>query len=202
MSTQQQHEPKWRPILMQKPLVIQASTGWKTNTRRIMKNSAAKLFRYYHEHQHPLGYKSTLEIPGSNWCPYGYAGDFLYARETIWTHKDDGHITYEKPAPEFAPEYKATPSIHMPKKHARLFMEITAVHAENLFDISETDAIAEGIDFNEYCLYKNYHNGKFELSPIESYFTLWETINGKLDRSTPIPVWSIHFKLTHQRPAI
>lgn len=67
------------------------------------------------------------------------------------------------------------PSIHMPKEAARVFLKVVHVRCEKLKDISESDAIAEGIEsfenelFNE-TRYRDYTDGKrrdrdFDLFP-------------------------------------
>jgi hypothetical protein len=53
---------------------------------------------------------------------------------------------------------KWRPSIHMPRKAARLFLRVMDVRIERLHDISEEDAVAEGIGK----IYDNLTKGQYE----------------------------------------
>jgi hypothetical protein len=68
----------------------------------------------------------------------------------------------------FAPcKWKKKPSIFMPRAAARLFLRVKNVRAERLQDISEEDAIAEGVD---------------GIEPGELFFNfiaLWNSLNAK-----------------------
>lgn len=68
-------------------------------------------------------------------------GDILYVRET-WA-KVNGIYIYK--ADEDATPLKWRPSIHMPKEAARIWLEVTDVRVERLQDITEEDAIKEGV---------------------------------------------------------
>lgn len=98
-------------------------------------------------------------------CPYGgcgaivhsghrVGGDRLYVRET-WSAQH----AYDHLPPRLIPKdarihYAATedrggllwrPSIHMPRWASRITLEIVSVRVERLRDISEADALAEGV---------------------------------------------------------
>ena len=96
--------------------------------------------------------------------------------------------------------YKWTPSIFMAKHHARLFLKVKSVRVERLQDISEDDAVKEGIEptgnmsmFNKF--YKNYLPiGYTDLKPIPSFQSLWQSINGKQSWSDNPLVWVIEFE--------
>jgi len=81
------------------------------------------------------------------------------------------------------------PSIHMPRWASRLTLIVTGVKIERLQDISEEDAIAEGIDrvadnygngpaYCDYLLGKPHDTAEWYRSPIDSYRSLWDHING------------------------
>lgn len=83
-----------------------------------------------------------------------------------------------------------------------LYIKITAIRQERLQDISEEDAIAEGIQamFDpelEYFLFTDYDNSFFHISPVTSYKTLWQRINtrkGKRWEDNPL-VWVLAFEM-------
>lgn len=88
---------------------------------------------------------------------------------------------------DFGIEGKERRAMHMPRWASRITLEVTGVKVERLQDISEADAIAEGI---EYCpieedglggwkCYAPEPKGQDEWSsPYHSYRTLWDSING------------------------
>ena len=97
----------------------------------------------------------------------------------------------------------------MPKKRARIFLEVTNVRVERLKDISEEDAISEGID-KKGDLYFNYveSEGYFKKSfpkeyfykeiPKVSFMSLWAKING-IDSWIANPwVWVYEFKVVEK----
>lgn len=62
------------------------------------------------------------------------------------------------------------PSIHMPRWASRLTLEITEVRVERLQEISEADAIAEGMEYE-------WHG--VPVGAVESYERLWDSLNAK-----------------------
>lgn len=100
-------------------------------------------------------------------CPYGLPGDRLWVRET-WGVAHDHHLDVDEPRQvedartgmpwagvvygadaigAYASEHlrRWRPSIHMPRWASRLLLEVTNVRVERLHDITEEDAIAEGV---------------------------------------------------------
>ncbi|WP_418186756.1 hypothetical protein [Aliarcobacter lanthieri] len=79
-------------------------------------------------------------------------GDILYVKETFAidnppniNNTDDvlDNIIYKVDNTHL--NYKWKPSVHMPKKYARIFLKVTNVKVERLQDISDEDCIREGI---------------------------------------------------------
>jgi hypothetical protein len=87
---------------------------------------------------------------------------------------------------------------YMPKRLARIVIEITDVSAQRIHDISDQDAIAEGIEpvspvgFMRACGWKDY-SGKTVgfLRPRDSFKSLWESINGQGSWDANPWVWAI-----------
>lgn len=83
----------------------------------------------------------------------------------------------------------------MPRWASRTTLEITDVRVERLQDISEADALAEGIvqlpdggfglDGGEH-----YHAA----DPRQAYFSLWESLNGSGSVEANPWLWVVHFK--------
>lgn len=86
------------------------------------------------------------------------------------------------------------PSIHMPRWASRITLEVTGVKVERLQDISEADAMAEGIvnagDGNGYQLADTSH---YAGTADESYASLWESINGPGSWDANPWVWCVSF---------
>jgi hypothetical protein len=74
------------------------------------------------------------------------------------------------------------PSIHMPKSAARIWLKVTDVKVERLRDISQEDAVAEGV----------------KASPpfaIGYFKNLWESINGAASWNANPWVWVVEFEV-------
>ena len=100
-------------------------------------------------------------------CPYGQVGDRLWVRETWQSYPDweGDHLYYRADGEEYfikgGEKIKIywKPSIHMFKKDARIWLEITGLRVELRSDITLADAIAEGFgstrEFNDTFLKLN-----------------------------------------------
>lgn len=147
-------------------------------------------------------------------CPYGKPGDVLWVRET-WAKTGDnfhddwpGHGEYyyraDDPYSELEPNSptkglpKWKPSIFMPKEACRIKLLVKDIRVERLQDISEQDAIAEGIQTlcdpkisETGSGQKFYNEGDY---PTDHYERLWESINGKDSWNKNPWVWVVTFK--------
>ena len=135
-------------------------------------------------------------------------GDRIYVRET-WGVLNDKYHRYCYLVDSQYPQGRSRqqlvgnrwrPSIHMPKAAARIWLEVTDVRIERLQDISEKDAIAEGIDmeseFASLCIDLEtdpYSNDLVRNSAAITVFKkLWEVTCGSWDANPW--VWVIEFK--------
>ena len=102
-------------------------------------------------------------------------------------------------------KFKWKPSIFMPRHLSRITLEIVRVRVERLQEISEGDAVAEGIhrfEVNE-CVYFHWRKS----APTEEHFTsgvmayrdLWESINGPGSWELNPWVWVVEFKRVEVR---
>jgi len=199
---------KERPILFSAPMVRALLDGSKTQTRRVCK--PATTLSAVVEVPDPMERGQVYN--GSHFgdedgavqfaCPYGGIGDRLWVRENFCPiYPQDPHYNNGRPI-EY--DYQATyqhgyrlgdligkkkkwkPSIHMPRHASRITLQITSVRVERLQDISEADAIAEGVRNSLHL-----PGGRFAR---ENFEHLWWTINGDGSWESNPWVWVIEFK--------
>jgi hypothetical protein len=150
-------------------------------------------------------------------CPYGMLGDRLWVRESTEADYDTHDaVVLARYCADKAPVLitdcadpafndsvahwnyprDVRPSIHMKREQARLLLEITAVRVERLQDISEQQALAEGVkpescdhirqDCSDIGCWGDTAKGAFGF--------LWESINGAGTWSANPWVWVVEFK--------
>jgi hypothetical protein len=83
---------------------------------------------------------------------------------------------------------------HMPRWASRLALEITAVRVERVQEISEADAIAEGIEHvdntKEVFGYRDYEGSTgCTFEPWKSFCTLWDSLNAKRGFGWDVNPW-------------
>ena len=204
---------KERPILFSAPMVRAILDGKKTQTRRVVK-------LYDGNHANKAGcFRRALPGERGEWvqycaagawtevrCPYGAPGDRLWVRETWRPFYTDGAIyladagthrlnaASEAEAKRMWPGWK--PSIHMPRRHSRLELEVTGVRVERLKDITEKDAAAEGAD--EVGVETGAIDASGNPREVGSYAAgfaeLWASINGTDSWAANPWVWVVEFK--------
>lgn len=222
---------KERPIMFTPAMVQAILEGRKTQTRRVFKEDVSHIEKpdFGYTAFTPTGhisvrgyYKPTGEVSEWEWfkkCPYGKRGDVLYVKET-WAYYEDnfgcgidceygcqhGAYIYRIDLEDFdCGEIKWKSPLFMPKKAARLWLQIEDVKVERVQDISEDDAIAEGVGEHEpECHLPTEQNGyptcncgAFS-SYVELFAKLWNSINGEKEGCSwddnPF-VWVIQFKV-------
>ena len=121
-------------------------------------------------------------------CPYGQPGDLLWVREA---HRkcDDGIYAYKADYTEDILNNQLNkgiwkPSLHMPKSAARIWLQVEGIRVERLNDISEEDAMAEGVSWirrTSGICFMDYRIGEhiFPFTAKKSFQTLFLSINGK-----------------------
>lgn len=203
---------KERPILFSAPMVRAILDGTKTQTRRVVKpqptydGKFAGGWKVVGKHGHEAATCGPLV---SGLCPYGHPDDRLWVRETWayhvqamgsatdrdgpWVYAADGNFALQSRLCD-----RWRPSIHMPRVVSRITLEVTGVRVERLQDISEADAAAEGIE-RSYDQWRDYLtdqavNYPSSATPIDSYRTLWEQINGPESWDANPFVWVVEFK--------
>ena len=197
---------KERPILFNADMVNAILDGRKTQTRRIVKptkdrnGSGCQL----------APCEIAGEVNGGDYalCPYGQPGDRLWVRENFLylMHGDvtAGDIKYcasidsRSAAGSKNPGYwwRKRPSIHMPRWASRITLEIVSVRVERLKQISERDALQEGIGL---VLADNWPDPKAMSEAVAKsrragFKLLWESINGSDSWDTNPWVWVVEFK--------
>lgn len=191
--------------------------GQKTQTRRAV--DERQRVGYPHceiESALVSGFTTTGAIHFAWACPYGQPGDRLWVRET-WALEDcgadgkrvvwqadraarwvgDGDETVDSEVYYLQSDYNPgrwRPSIHIPRKHSRLTLEVTDVRVQRLQDISEEDARAEGVQAAPFC-----KAGRPDgMEHVEAFEDLWQRINSKRPGcswdANPL-VWAISFKV-------
>ena len=176
---------------------------WPTGGEGMPKSWVDK-FGYMYQVPSVCDHKEIKFIPS----PYGAPGDRLWVRETHafvadgmfalragtvfrsdngieWIEGDapqlNGKTVYNYDKPD---NWKWRPSIHMPRWACRTICEVTNVRVERIQDISDEDAIAEGVGF-------------WGCDTIEVFQDLWDSLYAK--RGHPWDnndlVWVYEFKV-------
>lgn len=201
---------KERPILFSGEMVRAIIEGSKTQTRRVIKekdNGISIIFD--EENPSPYYYSKKDDKWKRRECPYGQIGDQLWVRETFTELKDEIHYRADCIGSLDYNLIGWKPSIFMPKVASRITLEITNVRVEGIQNISDSDAISEGIrevtkdsDLKKYCIYDKCDYSSVAWSEMprsakEAFSKLWNSINEKSGygwNNNPW-VWVIEFKI-------
>jgi hypothetical protein len=185
-----------KPIIFSTPMVQAILDGKKTQTRRVVKINGCPI----------TSPKESLELTKEGLIYYSFCsmsgyykplcqpGDILWVRET-WSKDENGEYVYRAnygttEDDSFPPSmFKWKPSIHMPREAARIFLRVTDVRVERLQDITDEDAMAEGV--------KAYGpNNCSGTSARIAFAQLWDSLNEKRGYEWRVNpwVWVIEFE--------
>lgn len=212
------------PVLFNTDMVRAILDGRKTVTRRLVKKSQCMLADRKEPHElnrkyDPFDGMTDAELVSSTYRPPCQQGDILYVRET-WAFlpcvecMDEGPSCHIEPVvyddgdceSEGCFVYKAshprpervswTPSIHMPKQAARIWLKVTNVWAERLQDMNIDDFIAEGVAIRPEAF--NDPENAYQQAK-EEFIHIWDSTIKKadIDRycwSASPWVWAIGFE--------
>lgn len=139
-----------KPILFNTEMVRAILDGRKSCTRRIVKHDVEAILNSPYHKEHPE--VEDEQIISKLCIPPYQPGDILYVRETfiqaaanIFLYKADDKLWMSK-------DLLWKPSIHMPKKAARIWLKVTDVRVERLQEITEDGVWDEGFKFKPPCL--------------------------------------------------
>jgi hypothetical protein len=206
---------KSKPMLFSGDMVRALLDGRKTITRRIIKPQPKPRLYWQCNKAGMMVDLTDREIVTSD-NPFGSVGDLLYVRETmtLWPgsmyYSADNKVVDIRDWAWFTNYSRAKcPSIHMPRWASRLTLQITDIRVERLQDISEQDALAEGLA----CLTKDgritwkyglpetdglpgpkaWNWQDWEENPVAAFKKLWQSFYGHESWDENQLVWAISF---------
>lgn len=208
---------KERPILFKAEMVRAILSGKKTQTRRALKlprgcswyeGLGGEHDGWWEDSAHPEGWWHVSEMR----CPYGQPGDRLWVRETWFDAESALHscVLYKASDDHPSNEVVWRSPIHMPRWASRILLEVASVRVERLQDISEVDAIAEGMLSLRNQAWDRLHFPEWRYlfeeavaknkrpplgpSPKQCYEALWNSIHGPDAWDANPWVWVVEFK--------
>lgn len=184
--------PTEKAVLFSDLMVRALLAGIKTQTRRVVRNIVNVALQR---------------------CPFGQVGDRLWVRE-CWCQPDPGHphdVLYRADVDETMLEVERDlrrecgpgsyvpwrPSIHMPRWAARIVLEITEVRLQHLWEMSESDVAAEGVEAYRGDMLLNGEAAIGFVAAPKRFQLIWDGNHhgrpGCLYRDNPL-VWAITFR--------
>lgn len=202
----------FKPILFSTEMVQAILAGRKTQTRRVMKPELLSGPAAHPLVLHEKNLKEYINV-GIKKNAFDFLsikpGDILWVRETFQKLESVKHKEIDflyKADVEYHNYFNSdlvvwSPSIHMPKEAARIFLKVTNVRAERLQDISHNDALLEGIIGRiggappyDYSFQAPKTPNLFQ-TPQQAYRFLWQSINAKKHPWDSNPwVWVYEFE--------
>lgn len=219
-----------RPIIFSAPMVRALLAGRKTQTRRVLKpqpnrlNGGKPLNDGYGNYSVADGWRPYRFRKGDRlwvretWTPetdrgIGYPPPHDDGRPIRWD-KDEEDVRYwtqphyraTDPEPDLVyadsdgPTCRWRPSIHMPRWASRLTLVVTNVRAQRLQDISDDDAIAEGVEpWGSGTAFVQLEDAQTYSTVRGCFAALWDSIHGPEAWAANPWVVAISFTLAGER---
>ena len=193
-----------RPIIFSAPMVRALLDGRKTQTRRILKAQPPAGYSFLGIYGPRLTAVFTSEPTGIKDIPVALpysVGDRLWVKEDFRVTEGGvildgagGQMDYVEPEIIYrADSRKETgrwkPSIYMPRWASRITLEVTEVRVQRLNQITDIDAIQEGIDVTSDC------------SPSVTYAKLWDKLNAHRGCSWQTNPWIVAITFKVESPS-
>jgi hypothetical protein len=196
-----------RPILFNGDMVRAIIDGRKTQTRRPIDSL---LFVETTNPDRVIEQSSPdFAAAAMQWvrCPYGAPGDRLWVRERarVSLHGRPGHVRLTYEADGASAVVPWPPRLRPPRvgqcvpngvhrEGARVFLDVTSIRAERVQDISEEDALAEGV--NEWLAFELgllTRSSDSRPRPVKWFNALWDRVYpGSWERNDW--VWCVAFR--------
>lgn len=201
------------------PMFHKVVKGEKTQTRRMIVSRTG----YFQVESRNGVIFDIWQTDDNEWCgdnlvpvnPKYQVGEKVYLKEPYFIFDEEDNSCLYKYLPkvdwltdkEFLDNVNSISRLQgwknklfMPESAARYFIEITAVRAERLQDITEADCIKEGIDRIDFpAIHFGIEEGEYfnwlGNTPQEAYASLIDKINGKGTWEKNPFVWVYDFKL-------
>jgi hypothetical protein len=168
---------KERPIIFSGAMVRAILTGRKTQTRRVINPQPSR--------------SGTLM---EDWkCPF-IIGQRLWVKERWqsgeFAMNDPRGTVYRATDPDWdaCEGWKWKSPLFMPRSESRITLEIIAIRPERLVTISELDAMAEGIEWEDRA-------GLSRFTARKCFARLWDSIHGTGSWGVNPWVWVITFRV-------
>lgn len=187
------------PILFNGHMVRAILAGMKSQTRRVVRPQPDPGHIGHLGPGIPIIRTERRDVR----CPYGQPGDRIWVREAfdpIYGQCPPDRIIEVDYRADWEPNGKRwrmmdvmgtrrwRPAIHMPRGLSRILLENVSVRVERLQDISEADALAEGVSPDMGLRWQSGDD-----TPRGMYGELWESINGPGSWDTNPWVWVVEF---------
>ena len=183
-----------KPIIFSTPMVQAILDGKKTQTRRVIKPQPDGEIKANIPYEFYGTKTERIFTDTKAYLAPCSVGDILWVRETWAKRVYSDNRYYYKADDNLGAIFnregdKWRPSIFMPREAARLFLRVKNVRVERLQDITEEDAIAEGMS-------KTLVDGVVFISAKGNFHVFWDSLNIKRGYGwdTNPWVWVIEFE--------